>query len=110
MSDTAAKNVLFSQLLSNEPDMRDLVEEFVAGLSIRAGELRDAFERRDWAMLSTLAHRLRGSGGSYGYPDLSTLGATMEDNFRKQQAEQFAAWLRELEELSAAAQAGLRAD
>lgn len=107
MSDTATKNVLTSQLLAEEPDMRDLVEEFVGGLSTRVTEFRDAFSRHDWEMLRTLAHRLKGAGGSYGYPDLSSLGATMEDQFKKQQADEFAEWVRQLDALAAAARAGL---
>ncbi len=106
MSESTTKNVLTLQL-ADDPDMRDLVEEFVGGLTTRVSELRDAFARHDWDLLRTLAHRLKGAGGSYGYPDLSHLGATMEDQFKKQQAEQFADWVRQLDSLAAAARAGL---
>ena len=98
---------LFSQLLLEDADLRDVVEEFVAGLLERSDELRQAHERLDWDMLATLAHRLKGAAGSYGYPDISRLCAEMEQHFRQHQAEDFQRFMRELDGMSTAAQAGL---
>ncbi len=98
---------LISQLLIDAPDLRDVVEEFVHGLGERIEELRTAYAQLDWERLRTLAHRLKGAGGSYGYPALSQLAAQMECAFRAHCADQFNAWIRRLEELSAAARAGL---
>ena len=98
---------LISQLLADDADLRDLVEEFVAALPQRVEELKQAYEALDWEQLAMLAHRLKGASGSYGYPDLSTLAATMEQSFRSQQADDFAAWTKWLEAAVNAAQAGL---
>ena len=98
---------IVSALLADDPEMLDLVEEFVNGLTNRADNFRQAHQRLDWDRLTALAHQLKGAGGSYGYPDLSTLGATMESSFRIHSAEQFASWMEQLESLSAAARAGL---
>lgn len=98
---------LRSQLLADEPSMRDLVEEFVTNLSSRASELRAAYGRLEWERLRTLAHQLKGAGGSFGYPDITRLGATMETAFRKQEASQFRAWMEELAGLIEGARAGL---
>jgi HPt (histidine-containing phosphotransfer) domain-containing protein len=98
---------LVSQLLKEDPELRDIVEEFVDGLQSRLDELQNAFDANDWDQLATLAHRLKGASGSYGYPDLSALAATMESSFRAQQAGNFRDWLRQFEELVSAAKAGL---
>lgn len=106
---TATIEPLVSHLLAEDEGLRDIVEEFVTGLSDRMAELRTAHEQLDWEMLRTLAHRLKGAGGSYGYPDLSELGKRMEDNFKAQRADDFVAWIQQFERLTAAASAGLRA-
>jgi HPt (histidine-containing phosphotransfer) domain-containing protein len=98
---------LVSQLLLEDADLRDIVEEFVAGLTVRMDELRAAHQRMDWDELAMLAHRLKGAAGSYGYPDISQLCAEMELAFRAHQADSFATWLTELDDLLRAAREGL---
>lgn len=104
---TVRPGKLVSQLLVDDPELRDVVEEFVQGLSARIAEMRAAYARLDWELLRTLAHRLKGAGGSYGYPELSQLAAEMECGFRSHCAGQFNTWIRQLEQLSAAAREGL---
>ncbi len=98
---------LVSQLLLEDGDLRDIVVEFVDGLADRLGELRTAHEKLDWDQLTTLAHRLKGAAGSYGYPEISHLCAEMELRFRQHEADQFAKWVAELNALVAAAKVGL---
>jgi HPt (histidine-containing phosphotransfer) domain-containing protein len=98
---------LVSQLLIDDPELRDVVEEFVHGLPRRLAEMRAAYAQLDWELLRTLAHRLKGAGGSYGYPVLSQLAAEMERGFRSHCAGQFNTWASQLEQLSEAARAGL---
>jgi HPt (histidine-containing phosphotransfer) domain-containing protein len=99
---------LISQLLLEDADLREVVEEFVDGLNVRVQELRQAHDQLDWEQLVTLAHRLKGAAGSYGYPDISHLCAEMERRFRAHQADDFAAAVNELSEMAAAAHEGLR--
>lgn len=98
---------LVSQLLLDDPSLRDVVEEFVHGLPERIDDLRTAHAQMNRELLCTLAHRLKGAGGSYGYPALSSLAAQMERAFQLHRTEQFSVWIRQLEQLSAAARAGL---
>ncbi len=99
---------LISSLVEEDPGMRDLVADFLDGLAQRAVDLRDAHAQADWQQLLTLAHQIKGAGGSYGYPRISALGATMETAFKQQSAGEFDAWIAEFEQLVAAATAGLR--
>jgi HPt (histidine-containing phosphotransfer) domain-containing protein len=107
---TTLPGKLVSALLLSDPDLRDLVEEFVDGLSSRFDELRQASRQQDWDRLTLLAHQLKGAGGSYGYADLSDVALKMEQAFRAHSAEQFAGLMAKLEELTAAARAGLQPD
>jgi HPt (histidine-containing phosphotransfer) domain-containing protein len=96
-----------SDLLVDDPDMLDIVEEFVEGLETRLDEFRQAFEQLDWDHLTKLAHQLKGAGGSYGYAKLSNLARDMEAGFRACSAGQFVEWIAQFEKLIAAARAGL---
>ncbi len=98
---------LVSQLLVTDDSLRDLVQEFVGNLDRRLTELKQAYERLDWGQLTVLAHRLKGASGSYGYPDISQVCATMERNFTAHQADAFGRWIAELGELARAAREGL---
>jgi HPt (histidine-containing phosphotransfer) domain-containing protein len=98
---------LISQLLQEDADLRDIVEEFVDGLSGRAAEIEQARQQMDFEQLTTLAHRLKGAAGSYGYPEISQLCAAMEQEFRAHQLDDFTSWMEQLSQMAVAARAGL---
>ena len=98
---------LVSHLLAEDPGLRDIVLEFVNGLPTRIADFQKAHEQLDYDLLGTLAHRLKGAAGSYGYPDLSAVCFEMERQFRVHESGAFADWVRQLESLAAAARAGL---
>lgn len=104
-SSTPAK--LISQLLRDDPGLRDVVADFVRGLDTRLDEMRQAYQRLDWEQLATLAHRLKGAGGSYGYPEISRACAELEMRFRSHETGDFCASLDRLRALVDAARAGL---
>lgn len=107
----AATGVLYEKLISSlvadDPEMADIVREFVVGLEQRAREFEAAYAAADWGRLRTLAHQLKGAGGSYGFPNLSRLGAEMEQAFQRRSSERVAEFLSELKLLTRAALAGL---
>lgn len=107
MSDPDLPKKLISSLLNEDPGFLDIVQDFVNSLDQRIQELRAAHEALDWDTMTMLAHRLKGAGGSYGYPDLSALGKEMEQHFQNHVATHFSAWISQLSELTAAAKAGL---
>lgn len=96
-------NTLESSLVRDDPEMADIVEDFVQGLSQRVAELKAANEKMNWEQLASLAHQLKGAGGSYGYPILSELAATMEAQFQQQDARDFESQVQRLEQITTAA-------
>ncbi len=108
--DQTKSSRLISQLLLEDADLRDIVEEFVAELDGRLQELRDAHDKMDWDLLVTLAHRLKGAAGSYGYPDISQVCAALEQQIRAQETDGFNQQIGMLDELIGAAKAGLGGD
>lgn len=99
-----------SQLLREEPELIDVIEQFVDGLSARIGELEQAYQRTDWETLRLIAHQLKGAGGSYGYRDLTELARDMELDFTTHSGERFEDWLEQLRALADAARQGLEPD
>ena len=69
---------IVSTLLEEEPDLADLVEEFVAGLPQRLQFLKEVINKRDIDSLKAALHKLKGTSGNYGYPELFTLCQKME--------------------------------
>jgi HPt (histidine-containing phosphotransfer) domain-containing protein len=54
-----------------------------------------------------LAHRLKGAGGSYGYPSISALAAEMEHRFSAYDGTCFPSDIAMLERMAEAAESGL---
>ncbi|MEL6329865.1 MAG: Hpt domain-containing protein [Planctomycetota bacterium] len=69
----------------DDPDMSELVEEFAQRLPGLVAELGDAVENRDEANAAKIAHQLKGAGGGYGYPEVSSLAGKLEHELRSGQ-------------------------
>ena len=81
METTESNGPLFSSL-ADDPDLQDLLEEFVARLPGRAEEMRIAFEGGDRDRLKTLAHQLKGAAGSYGFSPITDVCRDLEESVR----------------------------
>ena len=68
--------------LDGDPDTTPAFEELRSGyITHRAEELDrlgDALERGDWPTLSKIGHNLKGTGGAYGFAELTELGRALE--------------------------------
>jgi len=77
----AAQSPLKSNL-AGDPEMRELVAFFLDDLGARVLRLTDALTSGDAASLQQMAHQLKGAGGGYGYPDITTAAGAVEDHLR----------------------------
>jgi HPt (histidine-containing phosphotransfer) domain-containing protein len=68
--------------LSNDPDMRELVEMFVDEMPARAAKLREVLTSQQWKELANEAHKLRGSAGGHGFTSIGNVAAGVEDLVR----------------------------
>lgn len=85
-------------LVPFEERMRGLRAGFVAGLPARLDTMRLAQRNEDRATLQREAHRLSGTGLSYGFPQLTVWGREVER--RCKTGEPLAALARDLERLA----------
>ena len=74
---------------SEDPMVDDeLRQVFVDRLGEMAGELTSAVEGKQWDEVQSLVHRMKGSGTSFGFPAITTLGKQAEENIRNKQYQQ----------------------
>lgn len=59
-------------------ELQALVDLYIAEMPERIEELRRALSSSDRVQLRRLAHRLKGSAGQYGFPDISAQAAALE--------------------------------
>ena len=78
-------NAIYSTILQEEPDMLDLVEDFVAELSNRVAQLESAAAQQDLALLARLAHQLKGASGGYGFQPIGDVAAVLEQSAKSAQ-------------------------
>jgi len=71
-------NPLYSHLLEEEPEMQDLVDNFLSGLPKMFTDIENACLNENWGHLSHLAHDMKSIGGGYGYPQLTEVSQQIE--------------------------------
>ena len=64
--------------LRDEEDFRPLLEDFAQAAVERRAQLADWFAAGQFEDIRVTAHQLKGSGAGYGFPELSTLAASLE--------------------------------
>lgn len=67
-----------SQEMLDDPYLRPIFISFVENLPKLANKFREALVRYDHIELSSLAHKLSGSAGTYGFTEIGELAATIE--------------------------------
>ncbi|MEO1584779.1 MAG: Hpt domain-containing protein [Planctomycetota bacterium] len=67
---------------ATDPDMRELVEEFVDALPGRVNDLMAAFEAGDLETVTRGAHQLSGASGGYGFPAVGDVARAFEHRLK----------------------------
>lgn len=80
----ASQGPLYSHY-ADDPDMEELVTEFVERLPVRLEALRAACEGGDLSQVERLAHQLKGAAGGYGFQPVSEEAAGLESAVREAQ-------------------------
>jgi HPt (histidine-containing phosphotransfer) domain-containing protein len=63
-----------------------VLPEYIAGLSDQVEQIRNALAQHDLDVLRRLVHQLRGSGGAYGFPDVTRLATIAESAINEKTA------------------------
>ena len=68
---------------AEDPDMLELVEEFVCGLPERVETLRNSFETGDTELLERMAHQLSGACAGYGFAPIGDAARDLEARLKQ---------------------------
>ena len=88
-----------SDLVQADPSFEEIVLDFVDGLSERLKVMEEAVRASDFEALRVAAHRLKGTGGGYGYPILSERAAELERRAKRKKLNDCAKILTDLKSL-----------
>jgi CheY-like chemotaxis protein len=80
----------------DDPDIREVAREFLAWLPDAICQLREAAAQRDYDTLAALSHTLKGSGGTFGYPEVTDIAKRLESASKHRDDLQINAFLGEL--------------
>ncbi|MEZ4743671.1 MAG: Hpt domain-containing protein [Bdellovibrionota bacterium] len=67
-----SKNHQIRSTMESDEILRMLLPTFLQHLSNAIKELHKGLKEESWKNLGTVAHRLKGSAGTYGFPDIVT--------------------------------------
>jgi len=79
-------------------DLEDIVPIFLANRGKDLQTLRAALTEKDFATIQTLGHRMKGDGGGYGFDQISTIGAVMEQAAKRHDHQAIEQHIAELED------------
>ncbi len=81
-----------------ERQISALVPRFLAHRAADVQSLRAALADGDFETIRVAAHRMKGAGGAYGFPEISRLGAALEERARERDAAAISGLVARLED------------
>ncbi|MFA5913477.1 MAG: Hpt domain-containing protein [Burkholderiales bacterium] len=84
-------------IIAVDAQIAALVPRFLANRAADVDKIRAALARADFAAIRAVAHAMKGSGGGYGFAEISRLGAAMEEGAREGDAAAIGALAASLE-------------
>jgi PAS domain S-box-containing protein len=90
---------LESSLPIEDPDFLEIVQEFTDRLHDQLGEMQKAFEHQELESLASLAHWLKGSGGTAGFNAFTSPAAKLEKLAKEKRLAEVAAALADVQDM-----------
>ncbi len=84
---------------SDEPEMLELIEQFVAEMPARVKALRAAWTAREMNAVRRTAHQLKGAAGGYGFSIIGDTAAELEDRLQEEASQEECGAIDEVREL-----------
>ena len=98
---SASEQPLVSTLPANIPRFAAVVGKFVTRIPQELNAMNEALETKDFQRLAELAHWLKGSGGTVGFPAFTAPATALEQSAREKRTDDIEAALAELRHLAA---------
>jgi HPt (histidine-containing phosphotransfer) domain-containing protein len=62
-----------------DEDLEELIPEFIENRQEDIGTIKKLLETGDLQEIQRLGHSMKGSGGGYGFPELTRIGSVIEE-------------------------------
>jgi HPt (histidine-containing phosphotransfer) domain-containing protein len=85
-------------IIAVDAQIAALVPRFLSNRAADVGNIRAALAGADFEAIRVTAHGMKGSGGGYGFAEISRLGAALEEGARQRDAAAVAALVASLED------------
>jgi len=66
----------------DEDEFEQMTRDFVTKLPTHRAALEEAFAKSDWDAAKSIAHKLKGIGGSFGFPEITRLATPLEASLK----------------------------
>jgi HPt (histidine-containing phosphotransfer) domain-containing protein len=100
-SGVSQEDAIKSSLPTDDPDFREVVVEFVDKLKVQMDDLQSAWERRELERVASLAHWMKGSGGTAGFDAFTAPAKRLEQLAKESQLDDIASAIGEIQSLVA---------
>ncbi len=84
---------------SVDSQLRDLIPGYLANREVDLNSLRSQLAQKEFARMGQIGHRMKGTGAGYGFPQISALGARIEESAALGDEKGLELLIRELEEI-----------
>jgi CheY-like chemotaxis protein len=71
---------------ASDPDMKEVLGEFISGLPAQVAQIQQLLEEQNLAELRRAVHQLKGAGGGYGFPQITRLALSAEEEVKSGRA------------------------
>ncbi len=79
VADAASPQPALVSEFANDPEMAEIIGVFVRDLPARVAAMQQSLTAGDLATLRSLAHRLKGAAGGYGFPSITDYARVLEE-------------------------------
>ncbi|MGA1867998.1 MAG: ATP-binding protein [bacterium] len=79
-----------------DPDLKDLIPEYLRDIRYDAEKMQASLAQDDFETIRTIAHRMKGSGGGFGFDQISELGLKLHSTAIDKNAREIQRFLDEL--------------
>uniref|UniRef100_A0A7C4Y6M7 Response regulator n=1 Tax=candidate division WOR-3 bacterium TaxID=2052148 RepID=A0A7C4Y6M7_UNCW3 len=79
-----------------DPEIKDLVPDFLKNRGEDLKSLYIALEKEDYENIQKIGHKMKGSGGSYGFDGLTEIGGSLEQAAKEKKIEDIKIWIDKL--------------
>lgn len=71
-----------------DSDLQELIPKYLENRSMDIEAIEEGLRMADYNLIRRLAHRMKGSGGGYGFEGITVIGAAMEQAALKNDADE----------------------